>query len=159
MESPEPPSSIDRALRALREDDAAVGASSASKHGCGRRARSGGGTTKTLGRSDAGSGCRTHGGGRSANLAATLGLVAGIAPDDARDSEIRTEFFPLAYGSVPTNEGQLVRLELPRTALTRFGLGSGDAFEAKSANTVLADVIVGEDGIARAVRFVRPVGQ
>jgi hypothetical protein len=64
--------------------------------------------------------------------------------------EVTTEFFPLFDASVRVTDGQVVRIEVPRTALSGFGLGS-DA----QAGTVLADVIVGEDGLARAVRFVR----
>ena len=41
-------------------------------------------------------------------------------------------------------------------ALASFGLASIDA--GSSAN-VLADVLVGDDGLARAVRFVRPTVQ
>jgi hypothetical protein len=62
-----------------------------------------------------------------------------------------TEYFPLEYSNVPVTDGQTLRLELPRTVLSSFGL------EADSTSgTVLADVIVGQDGLARAVRFVQP---
>jgi hypothetical protein len=70
--------------------------------------------------------------------------------------EIVTDFLPLAYSSVPLSGGQLIRMEVPRAALTSFGLTPPDAAEAgQAAGTVLADVIVGDDGLARAVRFVR----
>ena len=71
----------------------------------------------------------------------------------AAPEEVTTEFFPLIHGSVPLTDGQLVRIEVPRTALNAFGLGSES--QALAVGTVLADVIVGEDGLARAVRFVR----
>ena len=71
--------------------------------------------------------------------------------------EAATDFFPLIYGSVPISDGQIVRMEVPRTALASFGLASIDALEGSSPATVLADVVVGVDGLARAVRFVRPV--
>ena len=64
--------------------------------------------------------------------------------------EVATEFFPLMYSNVPVTNGQTVRLELPQAALASFGLESDDA-----SGTVLADVVVGQDGLARAVRFVR----
>jgi hypothetical protein len=67
--------------------------------------------------------------------------------------EVTTEFFPLVHGNVPLTDGQLVRIEVPRAALSAFGLGSES--QALAVGTVLADVIVGEDGLARAVRFVR----
>ena len=65
--------------------------------------------------------------------------------------EVATEFFPLMYSNVPVTNGQTVRLELPQAALTSFGLEADD-----DSGTVLADVLVGQDGLARAVRFVRP---
>jgi len=72
--------------------------------------------------------------------------------------EVTTEFFPLFYGSVPAVQSHVVRLELPRASLARFGLTSADAIE-RTAGTVLADVLVGDDGLARAVRFVRILSQ
>ena len=69
-----------------------------------------------------------------------------------------TEFFPLFYGSVPSASGHIVRMEVPRASLARFGLASAhDA--GQTTGTVLADVLVGDDGLARAVRFVRPISQ
>jgi hypothetical protein len=70
--------------------------------------------------------------------------------------EEATDFMPLPYSSVPTVDGHIVRLEVPRTALAAFGLTPPEAIDAEaSRGTVLADVIVGEDGLARAVRFIR----
>jgi hypothetical protein len=69
--------------------------------------------------------------------------------------EIATAFLPLLYSNVPVTDGQLVRVELPRTALASFGLVGIESSDDSSAATVLADVIVGEDGLARAIRFVR----
>ena len=66
-----------------------------------------------------------------------------------------TEFYPLTFSNVPMTGGQLVRLEVSRAALASFGLLPGDSPDARPG-TVLADVLVGEDGLARAVRFVRP---
>ena len=81
------------------------------------------------------------------------------APDAAGSTESAraagvedtTEFFPLMYSTVPITDARTVRLELPQSALTSFGLDADDP-----AGTVLADVVVGQDGLARAVRFVRP---
>jgi hypothetical protein len=69
-------------------------------------------------------------------------------------AETSMEFLPLIYGNVPTSDGQIVRMEVPRAALASFGLSSVDAL-GTSLDTVLADVLVGEDGLARGVRFVR----
>lgn len=68
--------------------------------------------------------------------------------------EITTPFMPLAYGGVPFTDGRLVRLEVPRTALRAFGLAPADV-DLSPTDPVFADVVVGEDGLARAVRFVR----
>jgi hypothetical protein len=70
-------------------------------------------------------------------------------------AEVTTGFMPLMYSSVPMTDGQLVRLEVPRRALASFGLTAPEAIDADAAaQRVLVDVLVGEDGLARAVRFV-----
>ena len=70
---------------------------------------------------------------------------------DARAQEIATEFIPLGQYA-QTEEGHLVRVELPRSALASFGL----PVNAEAAGgRVKADVLLGEDGTARAIRFIR----
>ena len=49
-------------------------------------------------------------------------------------------------------EGHLVRVELPRSALASFGLPVN---AEATGDRVKADVLMGQDGIARAIRFVR----
>jgi hypothetical protein len=66
------------------------------------------------------------------------------------------EFYALQYSTVPIGEGRIVRIEVPRSAPVAFGLDPVEFVSARRG-AVLADVIVGEDGLARAVRFVRPV--
>jgi hypothetical protein len=66
-------------------------------------------------------------------------------------AEVASEFFPLMYSNVPVTNGQTIRIELSQATLESFGLKADD-----TAGTVLADVLVGQDGLARAVRFVRP---
>ena len=80
----------------------------------------------------------------------------GVQQEQAK--EVTTGFFPLFYGSVPAAQTHLVRVELPRESLARFGLMSADGI-ARTSGTVLADVLVGDDGLARAVRFVRKLSQ
>lgn len=75
----------------------------------------------------------------------------------ASTGEVATDFLPLVYSRVPTTDAHIVRLEVPRAALASFGLTSIDAVDDSRAGTVLADVLVGEDGLARFVRFVRPL--
>jgi hypothetical protein len=86
---------------------------------------------------------------RSRNDAARIAAAALSTPPP----EIASEFLPLAYSGVPVTDGRIVRLAVPRAALASFGLAPLDSSEV---GTVMADVIVGEDGLARAVRFVRP---
>ena len=80
------------------------------------------------------------------------------APEVVTAKEVATEFYPLFYGSVPAIQTHLVRLELPRESLARFGLMSADLLD-RAGGTVLADVLVGDDGLARAVRFVQKRSQ
>jgi len=72
----------------------------------------------------------------------------------AADVEVTTDFIPLAYanGSNVQEGGQVVRLELPRYAMARFGLTVN---EERYDERVRADVLVGADGLARAIRFVQ----
>ena len=81
-------------------------------------------------------------------------------------AEVATAFLPLAYSGVPTTDGHVVRMEVPRASLVRFGLlpadmavGADAADDAARGGTVIADVVIGDDGLARAVRFVRKVNR
>ncbi len=78
-----------------------------------------------------------------------------VAPPAGRESA--TAFFPLFYSTVPISAGRLVRLEVPREAAASFGIEIPEPTGASASSLVLADVLVGEDGVARAVRFVRPL--
>ena len=73
---------------------------------------------------------------------------------DARDEEIATDFIPLTQDArLAAAEGaQVVRVELPRTALQRFGLPMN---VEQAGGRVKADVLLGYDGVAHAIRFVR----
>ena len=78
------------------------------------------------------------------------------APDtNLATQEVTTAFFPLTYSNVPAPDAHLIRLQVPRSALASFGIASFDT--PNDSATVLADVVVGDDGLARAVRFVRVV--
>lgn len=70
------------------------------------------------------------------------------------ESEIATDFMPLTYGAAlnPNEGGQLVRVELPRSALATLGLPMN---VDNAQGRVKADVLLGHDGLARAIRFVR----
>ena len=72
----------------------------------------------------------------------------------AREAEIATDFIPLMNREAlaQMDGGQLMRVELPRSALMSFGL----PMDMERANErIKADVVVGNDGLARAIRFVR----
>jgi hypothetical protein len=79
---------------------------------------------------------------------------APLSQSSDQGSEAVTEFYPLTFSNVPVTGGQLVRLEVSRVALASFGLPPADSPSSRPG-TVLADVLIGEDGLARAVRFVR----
>ena len=68
-------------------------------------------------------------------------------------AETASEFLSLAGSSYPLGDGMVVRVELPRSAPALVGLPipGGDV-----SGTVTADVVLGQDGMARAIRFVQP---
>src|SRR6266403_306778 len=69
-------------------------------------------------------------------------------------TEIATDFLPLSYGAATNLEegGRMVRVELPHSALARFGLPVN---MDRANERVKADVLFGVDGLAHAIRFVR----
>ncbi len=73
-------------------------------------------------------------------------------PSETPGTELATEFIPLQ--STPAGPGefsQVIRVRLPRTELRRFGLAP--AYQPLEG-TVQADIVLGRDGVAQAVRFV-----
>ena len=68
------------------------------------------------------------------------------------ERELMTDFIPVAYDPNPIELGRLVRVRLPRAALVAFGLPVN---EQRAEEPIQADVLLGDDGLARAVRFVR----
>jgi len=76
------------------------------------------------------------------------------AQDANHVREVATDFIPLRYMNPASLQdgGQIVRVELPRSALANFGLPVNmDRYNEK----VKADVIFGVDGLAHAIRFVQ----
>jgi hypothetical protein len=70
------------------------------------------------------------------------------------NNEIATDFIPLSYMSAASLQdgGQIVRVQLPRSALANFGLPVNmDRYNER----VKADVLFGVDGRAQAIRFVQ----
>jgi hypothetical protein len=69
-------------------------------------------------------------------------------------AEIATGFYPLLDAAMlpPLEYGTLVRVQLPRSALRVVGLPVN---EDRLSESIAADVLLGQDGLARAVRFVQ----
>ena len=74
------------------------------------------------------------------------------APPAAK--EVATGFFPLDEASSlsPIESAQVVRVRVPRATLARFGLPVN---QDRISEPVKADVVFAQDGIARAIRFVK----
>jgi hypothetical protein len=76
----------------------------------------------------------------------------GLTPPINQPKEIATDFILLTYDSEVGSEAQLVRMELPRSAMASFGLPVN---MDRADQRVKADVLLGADGLARAIRFVQ----
>jgi hypothetical protein len=84
----------------------------------------------------------------------TVSDSASAVAANSETKEVTSDFVALGYGNAMDLQdgGQLVRVELPRAALARFGL----LLDMDHADErVKADVLVGTDGLARAIRFVK----
>jgi hypothetical protein len=66
--------------------------------------------------------------------------------------EIVTDFFPLMDPAPPFERGQLLRVELPASVMQMVGL---PVHEERLMESIHADVLVGEEGLPRAIRFVK----
>ena len=73
-----------------------------------------------------------------------------MARPEAR--EVVTDFFPLMDPAPPFERGQILRVQLPAAAMRTVGL---PVREDHLADPIQADVLVGEEGMPRAIRFVR----
>jgi len=77
-----------------------------------------------------------------------------LANAASANEEIATDFMPLTYGSnlSQLDEGQVVRVELSRSVLQSFGFPINSE---RAGERVKADILLGHDGVARAIRFIR----
>ncbi len=66
--------------------------------------------------------------------------------------EVVTDFFPLMNPAPSFERGQMLRVQLPAAAMQTVGL---PVREEHLNDLVQADVLVGEEGMPRAIRFVR----
>ena len=73
-----------------------------------------------------------------------------ISPKAATE-ETKTDFIALSYAA-NTDSGQIVRVKVPRSMMVSLGVTTNTE---KSSELVTAEVILGDDGAARAIRFVQ----
>jgi len=65
--------------------------------------------------------------------------------------ETKTDFIALSYAA-NTDSGQIVRVKVPSAMMVSLGVATNVEKESK---LVSAEVIIGDDGLARAIRFIR----
>jgi hypothetical protein len=70
----------------------------------------------------------------------------------AMPRELATDFFPLTGIALPFEHGEMVRVTVPAATMLTVGL---PVPEERMADPIQADVLIGEEGLARAIRFVR----
>ncbi len=67
------------------------------------------------------------------------------------NKETKSDFIALSYAA-NSESGQIVRVKVPRSMMVSLGVTTN---VEKNSELVTAEVIVGEDGSARAIRFVQ----
>ena len=72
-------------------------------------------------------------------------------PRAVQSREVVTDFFPLMDVAPPLGRGQILRVTVPASTMRSVGL---PVREERLNDRVQADVLVGEEGMARAIRFV-----
>jgi len=85
-------------------------------------------------------------------LSPPAATARGLTLPINQPKEIATDFIVLTYDGEVGSEAQLVRMELPRSAMASFGLPVN---MDRADQRVKADVLLGADGLARAIRFVQ----
>ncbi len=75
-------------------------------------------------------------------------------PAAVASKEVVTPFFPLPFSdaALPLDEASVIRVDLPRSALELTGL---PVEENRRNERIRADLVLGADGLARAIRFIR----
>jgi len=89
---------------------------------------------------------------RAPQPAAAAGAAPSAVATAETGDEVTTDFIPLSYDPAPVGATSVVRVELPRSALMAFGLPMN---EDRMEEVVQADILLDEDGLMRAVRFVQ----
>jgi hypothetical protein len=75
-------------------------------------------------------------------------------PAAVASKEVVTPFFPLPFSdsALPLDQASVIRVDLPRSALEWTGL---PVEEDRRNERIRADLVLGADGLARAIRFIR----
>ena len=82
---------------------------------------------------------------------ASIGCPIASRGADRRSRRANSFPLPNAAAIEADEEVNLVRLELPRSTMIALGF---DVNDEDSSDSIAADVVLGSDGLARAVRFV-----
>jgi len=79
--------------------------------------------------------------------------VNRLSASNDSPSEFVTPFFPVLQGGelIPFEGGQLVRVRMPRSNLIPLGIPLD---QERASETIKADVLLSNDGLARAIRLV-----
>jgi hypothetical protein len=94
---------------------------------------------------------------KSPSPARSVELAMLESTPTAMETAAEEGFLPLpgAAQLAPEDDVNMVRMELPRSAMMQVGI---EVSPERAAETVRADVMVGSDGVARAVRFFEVTG-
>ncbi|MBL8188301.1 MAG: hypothetical protein JNK38_09850 [Acidobacteria bacterium] len=87
-------------------------------------------------------------------VSSSLGEFTPLVHSPNAQQEIATDFLPLTYDASDQamESGQVIRVQIPRTALASFGL---PIIPERAHETIKADLLLADDGSARAIRFIR----
>ncbi len=72
-------------------------------------------------------------------------------PSKNETEETKTDFIALSYAAA-TDSGQIVRVKVPSSMMVSLGVKTNVEKESELVN---AEVVIGDDGLARAIRFIR----
>jgi len=78
-------------------------------------------------------------------------LAPPAPPRNSQTREVVTEFFPLLDVAPPFERGELLRVTVPASTMRKVGLPVN---QDRMGDRIYADVLVGQEGLARAIRFV-----
>jgi hypothetical protein len=93
------------------------------------------------------------GGQKARKTASAKPIRVRALADEVEEAEIVTDFLPLTYtANRDEQQGQIVRMEMPRALLATLGV----PLVQVTGDRVKADVMLSEDGVALAIRFIQP---